>query len=100
VPVAGFCGEWGTGQSDGRWLVGFRLFEHGGGFERLLVTGDVDRELLEAILVVPHLVAVVPQAVSKDADAVLASGLRDALAVEVRQRSSHVARLLAPRGTN
>jgi hypothetical protein len=99
---ARFGGEWGTGHDGGHWLVGFRLFELGGGFERLLLTADIQRELLDAILDVPHLVAIVPQPVAGDADtnAVLASCLGGALTVEVRQRSAYVARLLVPRGAN
>jgi hypothetical protein len=102
VPSRRFGCEWGTGRCDGRWLVGLRLFKPGGGLERLLFTEDVDRELLEATLDVPHVVAIVPQAIARDAKAATAvlPRLSKCLVVEVDQRSAHVARLLAPRGSN
>jgi hypothetical protein len=98
----GFSGEWGTGQRGGRWLVGFRLFEPTAGFQRVLLTDGVDRDLLEAIVDVPHRVALVPQATAGDANAetVLPSHLGRALIVDIEQRSVHVAHLLAPRGNN
>jgi len=95
-------GQWGTGQHGCRRLVGFRLFTSGDGFELLLITHDVHRELLEAILDVPHWVALVAQGVAGDATtaAAIAPRLGDGLIVRVEQRSAHVARLLAPRGMN
>jgi hypothetical protein len=63
-----------------------------------------ERELLDAILDAPHLVAIVSQAVAGDEDpcsaANVAAWLGGALIVGVQQRSRHVSRLLAPRGTN
>jgi hypothetical protein len=101
-PSRRFGCEWGTGRCDGRWLVGLHLFTPGGGFERLLFTDDVDRELLEATLAVPHVVAIMPQAIAGDARAAtaLAARLSESLVVEVDRPSAHVARLLSPRGTN
>lgn len=102
MPSTPFSGEWGTGQRDGRWLVGFRLFKPGDGFERLLITDDVHRDLLEAILDVPHVVAILAQATTSDAktDTAIAARIGGSLTVEVEHRSAHVAHVLAPRGTN
>jgi len=101
VPNNGFRGEWGAGQGNGRWLVGFRLVMPVDCFARLLIT-DVRRELLEAIIDVPHIVAIVAQATAGDASTAAAIALRlgGSLTVEVAHRSAHVARRLAPRGTN
>jgi hypothetical protein len=101
-PSRRFSAEWGTGQRDGRWLLGLRLFNPGDRFERLLITDDVRRELLEAILDVPHHVALVAEPMV-GAPGPAGTGDRPlgrSLVVEVRQRSTHVANLLAPRGTN
>jgi len=97
-----YSGEWGSGQSDGGWLVGFRLFRPSSGFERVLTTDAVHRELVEAILDVPHLVAIVPQAMAGETGTPAAIGARldDSLVIEVEQRSAHVARLLAPHRNN
>lgn len=86
-PRGGARGEWGTGQRNGSWLIGFRLFAPDDDLEQLLLTDDVSESLLEAILDVPHLVVIVPR-------------LGDPVVARVTERSSHVARLLSPRGTN
>jgi hypothetical protein len=80
-----------------------RVFALDGGLERLFITDDVPRDLLAAILDVPHLVAIVPQALAiacaANTATAIAAGAEGSLLIEVQQRSREVARLLAPRGT-
>src|SRR5215210_5982178 len=56
VPSPRFAGVWGAGRRDGKRLVALQLSETGGGMRRQWFTQDIRRELLEMILVVPHLV--------------------------------------------
>ena len=86
-PTRRMRGEWGTGQRDGSWLVGFRLFDAKDEIERLLFTDQADPALLETILDVPHLVVVAPRR-------------GEPVVARVDVRSNPVARLHSPRGTN
>src|SRR4051794_13131522 len=70
VPSDNFGGLWGTGQRDGFWLIGFQLIELGAGDEgiqRQFFTDNIHREFLDAILDVPHLVAIMPSEIAGDA---------------------------------
>lgn len=99
VPSSGFGGVWGTGQRDGYWLIGFRLIELGGGLEREWFTSNIHRPLLEAVLEVPHLVAIVPGEIAgsaKTAEAI-APRLEGSMMVEVDSASQAVAEVLAER---
>lgn len=101
-PSERFGGVWGSGERDGNWLVAFQLIELGAGdtgFSRQYVTDNVHRELLEAVLNVPHIVAIMPGEIAADANtaADVAPRLGGALLVEVEQRSPQVARILAER---
>jgi hypothetical protein len=92
VPADHFDGVWGTGPRDGPWLAEFHLTEVGGGVERKFFTGTVHRELLDAILDVPHLVAIMPLEIAGDAKTAeaVAPRLGGALIVEVRDRSPEI----------
>ena len=89
----------GTGERDGYWLVAFQLVELGGGVERQFFTDNIHRELLEAVLDVPHLVAILPRELAGDADTAedVAPRLGGSLMVEVQDRSPQVERVLAAR---
>jgi len=99
VPAEHFGGVWGTGERDDNWLVGFRLIELGGGVERQIFTDNIHRELLEAILDLPHLVAILPRELAGDARTAedLAPRLGGALMVECQHHSPQVERVLAER---
>jgi hypothetical protein len=102
VPSKHFGGVWGTGQRDGVWLLAFQLIELGGGIERQWVTDNIHRELLEAILEVPHYVALMPSEIAGDArileDALPRLG--GSLFVQVDHRSPQVEQVLAERDDN
>jgi hypothetical protein len=102
VPSQRFGGVWGNGQKDGCWLISFRLVELGGGLERDWFTSNIYRELLEAILDVPHLVAVVPEEIAGDARTpeAIAPRLGGSMIVEVDAASPQVAEVLAERDGN
>ena len=95
VPAEHFGGVWGAGQRDGYWLIGFHLIELGGGVERQYFTDNIHRELLDAILDVPHLVAVLPAEFAGDANTGedLAPRLGAALIVECQDHSPQVAKV-------
>jgi hypothetical protein len=99
VPADHFSGLWGTGEHDGFYLIAFRLIELGGGIEREFFTDNVHRELLDAILVVPHLVAIMPREIAGDAKdpESIAHRLGGAMIVEVQERSPQVAKVRAER---
>lgn len=99
VPAENFGGLWGTGQRDGHWLVGFQLIELRAGLERQYFTDNIHRPLLEAILDVPHLVAILPRELAGAASTAedMAPRLGGAMMVEVEHRSSQVAQVLAER---
>lgn len=99
VPSEHFGGVWGTGERDGYWLVAFQLVELGDGVERQFFTDNIHRELLEAVLDVPHLVAILPRELAGDADTAedVAPRLGGSLIVEVQDRSPQVERVLAAR---
>jgi hypothetical protein len=90
---------WGTGERDGNWLVAFMLIELGGGIERTYVTDHVHRELLDAILDVPHLVVLMPSEIAGDANTVeeMAPRVGGALIVEVEEASPQVEKVRAGR---
>jgi hypothetical protein len=99
VPSEHFGGVWGTGQRDGCWLLVFQLIELGGGIERRWFTDNIYRELLEAVLEVPHYVALMPSEIAGDArtkDDVLPR-LGGALFIQVDDRSPQVEQVLAER---
>jgi hypothetical protein len=99
VPSEHFGGVWGTGQRGGCWLLAFQLVELGGGVERQWFTDNIYRELLEAILEVPHYVALMPSEIAGDArtrEDVLRR-LGGALFVQVDHRSPQVERVLTER---
>jgi hypothetical protein len=100
VPSNNFGGVWGTGERDGNWLVAFHLIELGGGLERRWFTDNIHRELLEAILDVPHYVALLPSEFAGDAKTLndVVPRLGGALFVQVDDRSVPVARVLEERG--
>lgn len=95
VPAEHFGGLWGT-EPIGR-RVSFEIVGLGGRIERTLVIETVDRELLDAILVVPHLVAIMPSEIAGDANtaAAMAPRLGGAMIVEVEHRSEPVVALRA-----
>jgi hypothetical protein len=99
VPSEHFGGVWGTGQREGNWLIGFHLIELGGGLERRWVTDNIHRELLEAVVKVPHYVAVMPNEIAADATTVeqVIPRFGSCLFVEVDHSSPQVARVLAAR---
>jgi hypothetical protein len=99
VPSPNFGGVWGSGQQDGYWLVAFHLVELGGGIERRWYTSNIHRPLLEAVLEVPHLVAIVPSEIAGDARTAeeIAPRFGGALILEVVTRSPQVAEILAQR---
>jgi hypothetical protein len=100
VPSEHFGGVWGTGQRDGTWLLAFHLIELGGGVERRWFTDNIYRELLEAILDVPHYVALMPREIAGEArtrEDVLPR-LGGALFVQVDHRSPQVEQVLGERG--
>ena len=100
VPSPNFGGVWGNGERNGNWLVGFRLIELGGGMEREWFTDKLHRPLLDAILEVPHFVAIMPEEIANDAsteeDFLLRLG--GSLIIQVDDRSPQVAEVLAERG--
>jgi hypothetical protein len=64
VPSRRFGGLWGSGEKDGNYLVVFRLIERGlrdHAIERNYWTMNLHRELLDAIVDVPHLVGLLPR---------------------------------------
>jgi hypothetical protein len=99
VPSEHFGGVWGAGQRDGNWVVGFHLIELGGGLERRWLTDNIHRELLDAVLKVPHYVAVMPSEIAADAKTVeeVVPRFGSCLFVEVDDRSRQVERVLATR---
>jgi hypothetical protein len=99
VPSENFGGLWGTGQKDGNWLVVFGLIQRGGGLERAWYTDNIHRELLDAILDVPHLVCVMPKEIAGDATTLEAMIPRmgGSIMVGVQHRSPQVAQVLAER---
>ena len=99
VPSDRFGGLWGSGQRNGNWLVAFMLIEHGGGLERQWFTDNIHRELLEAALEVPHLVALLPAEIASDfkTGAELIPRLGSALFVQVDTPSPQVAEILSER---
>jgi hypothetical protein len=99
VPSEHFGGVWGTGQRDGNWLIAFHLIELGGGLERRWVTDNIHRELLEAVVKVPHYVAVMPSEIAADATSVerVIPRFGSCLFVEVEHSSPQVAQVLAAR---
>jgi len=102
VPSPNFGGVWGTGQRDGNWVAAFRLIQLGGGIERRWFTSNIERPLLEAILEVPHLVAVMPTEIAGDATRMedMLPRLGGSLLVLVEHASPQVAQVLAERGAS
>lgn len=100
VPSPNFGGVWGSGQTEGHWLVAFHLIQLGGGVERQWFTDNIHRPLLEAVLDVPHLVAIVPEEIAGEAKTAeeLAPRFGGALIFEVDDHSPQVAQILAERG--
>lgn len=99
APSENFGGVWGASERDGFWVVGFALIELGGGLERQWFTDNIHRELLEAILGVPHTVAVMPREIAgaaKTAEEVVPR-LGGSLLIEVEERSPQIEQVLAER---
>ncbi len=73
------------------------LIEHGGGIERQWFTDNIHPELLEAILEVPHLVALMPAEIAGDARTGedLVPRLAGSLFVQVDESPPQVAEILA-----
>lgn len=97
VPSPSFRGLWGSGQSDGSWLVAFQLIQLGGALEREWYTTNIHRALVETILDVPHYVSIMPAEIAGAAmtlEAVIPR-LGGSLMVEVDHRSPQVAAILA-----
>jgi hypothetical protein len=86
----------GAGERDGYRLVGFRLMERGDGIEREFFTDNIHRALLEAILDVPHLVAILPSELAGNAKTLadVKPRLGGSLIAEVQERSPQVERVL------
>jgi hypothetical protein len=99
VSSARFDGLWGSDRREGCWLIELRLRERGGGIERQWFTDNLHRELLEAILDVPHYVAVMPEELAAGAQTgeEILQRLAGALIFEVEDRSPLVAQVLAER---
>lgn len=99
VPSPNFGGVWGSGQKDGYWLVAFQLIQLGGGVERQWFTSNIHRPLLEAVLDVPHLVAIMPKEIAGNAKSPeeIAPRFGGALILEVDTESPHVAEILTER---
>jgi hypothetical protein len=99
VPSPNFAGAWGSGQQDGHWLVAFLLVEREGKMRREWFTSNLHRPLLEAVLEVPHLVAVMPAEIAGDASTAeeIAPRFGSAVILEVEARSVPVAEILAER---
>lgn len=100
VPSPNFGGVWGSGEAEGHWLVAFHLIQLGGGVERQWFTDNIHRPLLEAVLDLPHLVAIVPEEIAGEAKTAeeLAPRFGGALILEVEDHSPQVAQILAERG--
>ena len=99
VPSSRFAGLWGSGEKDGNYLVAFRLIERGRGdqgIERNYWTMNLHRELLEAIVDVPHLVALLPRDFAGDVRSLeeLLPRLGAALFVLVEHHSPQVQHVL------
>lgn len=99
VPADGCTGSWDAGERDGCWLLAFRLVDRSGGWEREFVTDNIYRELLDAVLDVPHLVVIMPREIAGDARTAeeIAPRVAGSLLVEVAQRSPRVAQVRAER---
>jgi hypothetical protein len=99
VPSPRFGGAWGATDSDGDQLITFRLVELAGGIERVWYTSQIDWMLLDAILEVPHLVAVMPEEIAGDATTVgdMLPRLGGSLMLEVPDASPQVAQVRAER---
>lgn len=93
APSSRFGGLWGHGERSGNWLISFKLIELGGGIERDWFTDNVQTELLDAVLDVPHCVGIMPSEIAEGA----VSGedwvqrLAASLIVQVDRRSPQVA---------
>jgi hypothetical protein len=100
VPSPRFGGVWGGGRRDGRSVVALQLTDLDGGAERRWFTQDIRRELLEMILVVPHLVAIMPQEVAGDANSAesVIPRLGASLIAQVSSASPEVAEALRELG--
>jgi hypothetical protein len=100
VASENFGGVWGAGQREGNVVVGFALIQLGGGLERQWYTDNIHRELLEAILDVPHTVAIMPREIAGGAKTPreVASRFGGSLLVEVEHRSPQVEQTLRDRG--
>jgi hypothetical protein len=97
VPSAGFGGVWGAGRRGGQPVVALQLSERDGGdMQRRWFTQDIRRELLAMIVVVPHLVAIMPNEVAGDANTAEAviPRLAGSLVIQVDDRSPQVAEAL------
>jgi hypothetical protein len=99
VPSASFGGVWGSGQAEGHWLIAFHLVELGGGVERQWFTSNIHRPLPEAVLDVPHLVAIASEEIAGNAKTAeeIAPRFGGALILEVDTASPQVAEILAER---
>jgi hypothetical protein len=100
VPSPNFDGVWGSGQKDGNWLAAFQLIQLGGGLERQWYTANLERPLLEAIVEVPHYVAIMPAEIAGDASTLadMLPRLGGSFIVSVEHPSLQVAQILAERG--
>jgi hypothetical protein len=100
APSVNFGGVWGAGERDGNVVVGFALIQLGGGLERQWYTANIQRELLEAILDVPHTVAIMPREIAGGAKTLqeVAHRFGGSLLVEVEHRSPQVEQALGDRG--
>lgn len=99
APSDSYSGVWRSGERDGSYLADFHLVELGGGLERRWVTDNIHRPLLEAIVTVPHLVAIMPDEIAGTANTAedLLPRLAGSLLVEVQQAAPQVERMLAER---
>lgn len=102
VPSDRFGGVWLSAQEDDHWLVVFQLIEIGAGpsgITRTWYTSNIHRELLEAVLKVPHFVALMPAEIAGDATTAddMLPRLGGSIFVEVSDRSPFVEQILAQR---
>lgn len=97
VPSPHFRGVWGAGRHDGQRIVALQLIDLNGGTERRWFTRDIRRELLQMILVVPHLVAIMPREMAGDANTAetVLPRLAGSLLAQVDEGSPPVAEVLA-----
>ena len=100
VPSHNFVGAWGSSEDDGESLVVFQLIQLDGGLERQWSIENTHRQLLDAILDVPHYVSIMPAEIAGEATTLeaMVPRLGGSLIVGVEDRSTQIEQLLADWG--